>query len=74
MIIIYLIVGVLLGGLIIYLLLRPRLKATQTLNLDIQNQNENLHKENELLYQNYLNCLQDISKCSKTKANLNSEI
>ena len=47
MIILYVLIGLLVGGLGIYLLLRPKLKITAQKNLDILNQNEQLKLENE---------------------------
>ena len=49
MIILYVLIGLLVGGLGIYLLLRPKLKITAQKNLDIINENEKLKLENENL-------------------------
>ena len=59
MIILYVLIGLLVGGLGIYLLLRPKLKITARKNIEIELENTNLDAEN--------------AKLSIQNSNLNSE-
>lgn len=49
MIILYVLIGLLVGGLGIYLLLRPKLKITARKNVEIELENTNLDAENAKL-------------------------
>lgn len=48
-IIISVIIGVLIGGLGIYFILRPKLETTQKINQQILDQNQEIQKENKKL-------------------------
>ena len=66
----YILIGLVVGGLLVYLIIRPKIKITAQQNSEIEKQNIQLSAENKIL----LNQKEDIEKLTETQKKKNIEL
>lgn len=74
MILLYIILGVIIGGLVCFLYLRPRIRAIDSINFDIKNQNEEIEQTNHDLNRTLIDLKQEIALKQYKKNELNKTL